>query len=165
MRRQPAEAERGAPIHRSVSRAALRGDLDTIVLTAMPKEPQRRYRSAEHLAEDVRRHLQHEPLAARPDTIWYRTQKFVARNRWTVAVSMVVTIALASLAVADRIDRLRAEHRFEDLRSFSNFVIQDLDKAVANGPTPARQILSTKALQCLDSLAPKPAAIRRSNST
>lgn len=58
----------------------LRGDLDTIVLTAMRKEPQRRYRSAEHLAEDVRRHLQHEPLAARPDTIWYRTQKFVARD-------------------------------------------------------------------------------------
>ena len=133
----------------------LRGDLDTIVLTAMRKEPERRYRSAEHLAEDVRRYLQHEPLAARPDTIWYRTQKFVEGNRWAVCASAVAAIALISLGVADRIDRLRAERRFQDLRSFSNFVIQDLDEAVAKGPTPARQILSTKALQYLDSLAPE----------
>jgi hypothetical protein len=62
---------------------------------------------------------------------------------------------LVSLGVADRIDRVRAERRFEDLRSFSNFVIQDLDKAVANGPIPARGVLSTKALQYLASLAPE----------
>jgi eukaryotic-like serine/threonine-protein kinase len=131
----------------------LRGDLDTIVLTAMRKEPQRRYSSAEHLAEDVRRHLQHEPLAARPDTVWYRTQKFVERNKWAVAASAVVAIALATMGVEDRIDRLQAERRFQDLRSFANFAILDLDKAVAKGVTPARQVLAAKAVSTLDKLA------------
>jgi eukaryotic-like serine/threonine-protein kinase len=138
----------------------LRGDLDTIVLTAMRKEPQRRYSSAEHLAEDVRRHLQHEPLAARPDTVWYRTQKFVERNKWAVAASAVVAIALAAMGVTDRIDRQRAElddrraeRRFQDLRSFANFAILDLDKAMAKGLTPARQVLAVKAVGYLDDLA------------
>ncbi|HEY6342365.1 MAG TPA: protein kinase [Bryobacteraceae bacterium] len=138
----------------------LRGDLDTIVLTAIRKEPQRRYSSAEHLAEDVRRHLQHEPLAARPDTVWYRTQKFVERNKWAVATSAVVAIALATMGVMDRIDRQRAElddqraeRRFQDLRSFANFAILDLDKAMAKGLTPARQVLAVKAVGYLDDLA------------
>ncbi len=59
----------------------LRGDLETIVLKAMCKEPQRRYASADQLAEDVRRYLAKEPLSARPDTLLYRTQKFVGRHK------------------------------------------------------------------------------------
>jgi serine/threonine protein kinase len=133
----------------------LRGDLDTIVLTAMRKEPQRRYRSAEHLAEDVRRHLQHEPLAARPDTWLYRSQKFVERNTLAVAASVVVAAALVTLAVNDRIHRLRAEKNFQDLRSFANFAILNLDSEMRKGMTQARQKLATKAVEYLDGLAPQ----------
>src|SRR5690606_10534189 len=57
----------------------LRGDLDDIVLTAIRKEPGRRYASAEQLAEDIRRYLAGRPILARPGTPAYRVRKFVAR--------------------------------------------------------------------------------------
>jgi serine/threonine protein kinase len=59
----------------------LRGDLDTIVLKALAKEPERRYRSAQGLAEDLRRHMEHEPVSARPDSLGYRVQTFAAAQR------------------------------------------------------------------------------------
>jgi len=65
----------------------LRGDLDTIVCTAMRREPQRRYASAEHFSEDVRRYLEGQPVSAHRDTIVYRARKFVGRHRPAVAAS------------------------------------------------------------------------------
>ncbi|HMB93614.1 MAG TPA: serine/threonine-protein kinase [Rhodothermales bacterium] len=70
------------------------GDLDTIVLTALKKEPSRRYASVEQLAEDVRRHLHNLPVTARPDTFGYRASRFVRRNRVSVAATGAVTLAL-----------------------------------------------------------------------
>lgn len=58
---------------------ALRGDLDNIVLTALRKEPERRYASAAALADDVARHLAGQPVAARGDAVRYRLGKFVQR--------------------------------------------------------------------------------------
>jgi eukaryotic-like serine/threonine-protein kinase len=122
--------------------------------TSEPYRPPR-FEARQHPGNSARnsQDLQHEPLAARPDTVWYRTQKFVERNKWAVAASAVVAIALATMGVADRIDRQRAERRFQDLRSFANFAILDLDKEVAKGVTPARQILAAKAVSYLDELA------------
>jgi len=131
----------------------VRGDLETIILTAMRKDPRRRYSSAEHLAQDVRRYLNRQTLAARPDTLVYRAQKLIARHKFSVAASAAALALLAGLGARDHIDRLRAERRFQDLRSFANFVIQDLDKAMADGPTPARKALSAKAVAYLDGLA------------
>jgi serine/threonine protein kinase len=62
-------------------RRALEGDLDNIVLKALRKEPQRRYLSADQFAEDIQRHLDGLPVAARPDTLGYRASKFVGRHR------------------------------------------------------------------------------------
>jgi serine/threonine-protein kinase len=76
-------------------RRRLRGDLDTIVLKALHKEPGRRYPSAEALCEDIRRHLSGEPVRARPDTAAYRIGKFVRRN---VAVILALGLVIASLA-------------------------------------------------------------------
>jgi WD40 repeat protein/serine/threonine protein kinase len=75
-------------------RRQLAGDLDTIVLMALRKEPQRRYGSVAQLAEDLRRHLAGLPVAARPDTIRYRAGKFVRRNKVLVGAG---TLILASL--------------------------------------------------------------------
>ncbi|HEV3410113.1 MAG TPA: serine/threonine-protein kinase, partial [Chthoniobacterales bacterium] len=72
----------------------LRGDLDNIVLMALRKEPERRYGSANALAEDIRRHLDGLPVRARKDTLGYRASKFVQRHRAGVAV---VTLVLATL--------------------------------------------------------------------
>jgi serine/threonine protein kinase len=72
----------------------LAGDLDTIVLTALQREPQRRYATAAALAEDLRRWLAGRPIAARPDTARYRMGKFVRRHR-----GGVTAFALALLAI------------------------------------------------------------------
>ena len=83
---EPAAA---APREESISR-----DLDNIILKAMRKEPQRRYASAEHLAEDIRRYLDGQPVTARKDTVFYRVSKFINRNRVGVAAASLAAIAL-----------------------------------------------------------------------
>ncbi|MCG6988096.1 MAG: serine/threonine-protein kinase [Gemmatimonadetes bacterium] len=81
----------------------LSGDLDAIVLTAMRKEPSRRYPSVHHLSEDLRRHLQGYPVRARRDSAGYRLSRFVLRHRMGVAASLaVVALAAALLAVSIR---------------------------------------------------------------
>lgn len=73
----------------------LRGDLDTLVLTALAKEPARRHPSAHELAEDVRRHLQGRPIWARRDSRTYRTRKFFRRNVWAGPVLVAAVIGTA----------------------------------------------------------------------
>ena len=74
-------------------RRQLRGDLDTIVSKALKKNPQERYTSVAAFADDLQRYLKHQPISARPDTLAYRTAKFVRRNR-TVVVLTATAIAL-----------------------------------------------------------------------
>lgn len=79
----------------------LRGDLDNIVLTAMRKEPARRYSSVGQFSDDIRRHLDGLPIIARKDTVGYRATKFIGRNRIAVsAAALVVAAVLAGLVVA-----------------------------------------------------------------
>jgi serine/threonine-protein kinase len=68
-------------------------DLDVVCLTAMHKDPARRYASAEALIRDVDHYLTGEPLEARPDTLRYRAGKFVRRN-WRPVTMAAVTIAM-----------------------------------------------------------------------
>ena len=100
----PAEIERSicdqAPERPSVAAGRvlgrrLRGDLDNIVLMALRKEPQRRYGSVEQFSEDIRRHLDGQPVAARPDTTGYRAAKFIQRNKAWVATAVVFFFILA----------------------------------------------------------------------
>jgi serine/threonine-protein kinase len=89
------------PAPRPALRAALRGDLDTIVLKALAEEPERRYASAADLADDVERHLDSKPVRAHPPSTWYRTRKFVQRHRGGVLATAALSLGLiASLAVA-----------------------------------------------------------------
>jgi hypothetical protein len=75
-------------------RRRLAGDLDTIVLMAMRKEPERRYASAQELAGDVRRHTAGLPVRARPDTLRYRTGKLLRRHPLTSAVALGAALML-----------------------------------------------------------------------
>jgi len=75
-------------------RRRLRGDLDRIVLMALRKEPERRFASAQEFADDVERHLEGRPVRARVDSLWYRSSKFVQRNRIAVASAAAVVGAL-----------------------------------------------------------------------
>jgi eukaryotic-like serine/threonine-protein kinase len=74
-------------------RRQLRGDLDTILGKALKKDPAERYPSVSALAEDLRRHLRHEPVLARPDSWSYRVGKFVRRNRLGVGAAALAAIA------------------------------------------------------------------------
>lgn len=77
-------------------RAALRGDLDNIVARALEKPAERRYASVEAMADDLRRHLRHQPVSARPGSLAYRAAKFVRRNRSGVAAAALVVAAVLS---------------------------------------------------------------------
>lgn len=101
--------------NRSVSRPErlrrrLEGDLDTIVTTALRKEPGRRYASVEQFSADVERHLTGLPVIARADTFGYRASRFVRRNRTLVVAAALVLLSLATgLALAlEGLQRARA---------------------------------------------------------
>ena len=79
----------------------LRGDLDTIVLKAIAKEPERRYASAEALAADIQRYLDGLPILARPDAVSYRVGKFCRRHLGgVVAASIALAAVLGGAGVA-----------------------------------------------------------------
>jgi non-specific serine/threonine protein kinase/serine/threonine-protein kinase len=86
----------------------LRGDLDRIVMKAMHKDRSQRYATAATLAEDVRRHLNHEPVLARPPTLAYQARKFARRNRVLVGMSALVCAAVLFGGVAATVGMVRA---------------------------------------------------------
>ena len=80
---------------RHTGRDRVGAELDTIILTAMQKEPPRRYASAAMLLADVARYEEGRPILARPDTVAYRTRKFVGRHRLAAAGAALVVTAMA----------------------------------------------------------------------
>ena len=75
-------------------RRRLAGELDWITLRALAKEPSRRYPSALALAEDLTRHLHHEPVEAGPPSAVYRVRKFARRYRLQVTAALLLVAAL-----------------------------------------------------------------------
>jgi serine/threonine protein kinase/tetratricopeptide (TPR) repeat protein len=147
----------------------LRGDLDNIVRMAMRKETARRYRSVEQFSEDIRRHLAGRPVVAQPDTLSYRSAKFLRRNRLAVSAAALLFFTLVGGIVATtwqthkarlherraRAEQARAERRFNDVRKLANSVLFDYHDAIKDlpGATKVRERLVKDALTYLDSLA------------
>ncbi len=116
----PAEIQRaicdGEPVRPSQAGTSgstadrLRGDLDTIILKALRKEPEQRYASVEQLAMDLRRHLQHRPITARPQTWTYRARRFTRRHSHGVAASVIILTLIAAyvVTVTQQSERTRA---------------------------------------------------------
>lgn len=90
----------------------LRGDLDTIVLKALRKDPRARYGSAEAFRQDLERYLQGAPVLARPDSRAYRTGKFLRRHWLRVGVAVLVSMALVG-AAAVSVERARAARQHQ----------------------------------------------------
>jgi eukaryotic-like serine/threonine-protein kinase len=142
--------------------ARLRGDLDRIVLMALRREPDRRYGTVEQFADDIRRHLEHLPVRARPPTLAYRLSSFVARHTAGVAAAALVAVALLGgivmtlreARVAD-VQRNRAERRFQDVRDLAHALMYDIHDAIVELPNSlkARKLLTERALTYLDSLS------------
>jgi tetratricopeptide (TPR) repeat protein len=87
----------------------VRGDLDWIVMRAMEKDRARRYDSASAIAEDIRRHLDDEPVLASPPGAMYRTRKFVRRHRSGVFAGALVAAALVGGATLASIGFVQAQ--------------------------------------------------------
>jgi eukaryotic-like serine/threonine-protein kinase len=85
-------ANRQTEVH-ALSRR-LHKELEWIPLKAMRKDPARRYRSASELADDIRNYLNGRPLITGPETVAYRVQKFVRRNRVVVGAGAAVIAVL-----------------------------------------------------------------------
>ncbi len=85
-----------APTRLSATDASLRGDLESIVLKSLEKDPADRYQSAGELAQDLRRFLRDEPVLARPHSAAYRFRRFARRNRAIVAVGSLGIAALVA---------------------------------------------------------------------
>lgn len=75
----------------------LSGDLDNIVMMTLQKDPERRYPSARALSDDILNHLSDKPVAARAESLVYRSGKFVRRNRWGVAASALILLLVVGL--------------------------------------------------------------------
>lgn len=99
----------------------LRGDLDTVVLKGLAKEPERRYSSVEALADDVQRFLDGLPVKAQADNWAYRSGKFLRRHQTAVAAGAFALAAIvggAGVAVwqareaSDQADRAEAAQDF-----------------------------------------------------
>ena len=124
-------AERGTTRERL--RRACRGDLDTIVAKALKSNPAERYQTVTAFAEDIQRHLRHEPVMARADSVWYRARRFAVRHRLELGASAAVVAALvAGTDIALRQARVSAHERdlaVEQLRraeatnDFSTFLL------------------------------------------
>jgi tetratricopeptide (TPR) repeat protein len=78
-------------------------DTDAIVLKALAKEKERRYQSAEALADDVRRALAGEPVEARRGSRWYVFEKTVSRHRWAIAAAAAFVVLLGGWGVREQV--------------------------------------------------------------
>ncbi|MFT3867872.1 MAG: serine/threonine-protein kinase [Nibricoccus sp.] len=76
--------------------SSIKGDLDWIVMKALEKDRRRRYETANGLAMDIQRHLDNEPVIARPPSWGYRLEKLVRRNRVVFIAGAAVTAALVT---------------------------------------------------------------------
>ena len=140
----------------------LRGDLDTILLQALRKEPARRYPGVNSFAEDVRRYLGNFPVRARKDTFGYRASKFIRRNRVAASAGALAVVALLAGLTATawqghvaRIERANAVRNFSKVRQLARSVLFDYHDAIAKlpGSTPIREKLVKDSLEYLDGLA------------
>src|SRR5258708_8044968 len=86
----------------------LRGDLDWIVMKCLEKDRARRYETANGLATDLKRHLNNEPVVARPPSKLYEFQKTVRRHKFGFVAATVVVATLAAGLIGTSIGLGRA---------------------------------------------------------
>jgi non-specific serine/threonine protein kinase/serine/threonine-protein kinase len=141
---------------------ALRGDLDTILLKALRKDPRERYASVFGLSSDLAAWLDGRETSATPATLGYRIRKFSARHRPAIAAAAAILLTLVGGAATTawqarlaRQERDKAENRFRDVREFSRSLLFEVHDSLRTlpGATEPRRLLLARAVQFLDRLA------------
>jgi serine/threonine protein kinase len=149
---------------------ALGRELETILHKSLKKSPAERYGSVAEMADDLRRYLDHQPIAARPDTVRYRTAKFVRRHRRGLAATTAIIAVIVSIVTfytmqltAER-DRARSQaekaSRVSELLTsvlLSADPYRDPDSSSDGVATPsARALLDTLAARIAKELGEQP---------
>lgn len=142
----------------------LKGDLDTICLKTLRKEPERRYGSVDELWQDIDRHLKGLPVIAQADSVTYRLKKFISRHRNGALATAIGTILLAGVTTVYTIrlgqERDRAQVEAEKTAQTAQFLTSLFDGAnphVAQGDTlNARHMLDAGAERIEAELADQP---------
>jgi serine/threonine-protein kinase len=156
----------GAP-RTSFRAAELRGDLDAILDRALQADPAHRYPSPQSLLDDLRRHIDHRPVQARPGTPGYHLAKFARRNRVGVAAGATVFLSLvgglgmslwqATVAAEQRDLARREAEKATRVTDFLIGVFEVADPALARADTlTAAQILDRGARRIETDLASEP---------
>jgi eukaryotic-like serine/threonine-protein kinase len=145
----------------------LRGDLDWITMKALEKDRARRYGAPSELAADIRRHLNHEPVEARPASAGYRLRKYVRRHRVAVGVVAGLVLLLAAFSVLQTLqlrritrERDRATRERDRATRITDFMtgmfkVSDPSEARGNSVT-AREILDKASNDMQKGLAKDP---------
>ena len=143
----------------------LAGDLDTIVLKALKKLPAERYATVDALAEDIERHLAGLPVKARPDSAWYRANKFLRRNRWAVAASAAVAASLVAGTGVALWQARQAQQAAREAQAVQGFMSDVFRASTFDQPDPqkaqattARELLAAGARKIDTALADAPDA-------
>ncbi len=146
-------------------RRQLRGDLDTICITALRKDLQRRYHTVRQLTDDIRRYLSGFPIEARMDSVPYMLGKFIRRHRTIVAIASIAVVAIAvttavytqRLARERNLARLEAR-KAEAISSFLTGIFEVSDPNVSQGKEiTARELLDTATVRLRSQLNNQPA--------
>ena len=136
-------------------------DLDAIVLKALRKEPDKRYRSVEEFSTDLANHLAGLPVIARGDHFGYRAGKFARRHIGGIVAAGILGVCLLGGIVASvhqaRLaaqQTARAERHIATVRAFADSAMFQLHDAIKElpGATSARQLLVTTAFDYLNAL-------------
>ncbi|MEM7600187.1 MAG: serine/threonine-protein kinase [Verrucomicrobiota bacterium] len=134
--------------------SSLKGDLDCIILKALDPDPNRRYDTPSQLAQDLKRHLAHEPIRARPESGLYIARRFAQRNKAAVLgvvgvfVALSVGLTFSTLAFLREKEARRAEAvqsaRNQQITSFLTEILASagVSKALGRDATMLREILS-----------------------
>lgn len=142
----------------------LQGDLDTICLMALRRDPKSRYQSANQLADDVRSHLNGMPVVARPDSVAYRIGKFVQRHQVGVVTTCAVVIGFVALTgfytaqlAEERDIALDEQQKTNEVVRFVTGLFEVSDPSESRGEeVSARALLDAGALRIQSELNERP---------
>lgn len=149
-----------------LSPESIRGDLDRIILKALRKDPERRYRSMEALIADLDRYRSGQPITARPATLSYRAKKFLDRNRTGVGVAAFLTLLVAGFIgvlvwqqqkTAQQRDRARREAKTaEQVSTYLTTLFERADPHLSQGDTVTARELLREGMNRIDNLDGQP---------
>jgi len=159
LREADSDPSRTAALRRRTKRIA--GDLDNIALKALSKRPEHRYPSVEAMALDLERFLEGKPVLARPQSVAYRTQKFVHRHRWALATTALILLVLTTalgLVTWQAQQAIREASRAQALQNFVTGLFEQAGGGDTQGTLDVRKLLEAGEQRGNRELARQPLA-------